>query len=272
MKTVRIHRSKDDSGIRHYKSYCGGAFTLVELLVVIAVIGILAAMLLPALARAKEKTRRTVCKSNMHQVGLTAIMYADNNHDHFPSALRGGADNDYHAVWLPIKVFDYFVKRGNLSTNCLTCPDRNWDGRWIIPHGHPVNSMRVGFYCLWSIPTATLDPRPRDGNYGSEPWPWDSPQKTTDSTPYTVLIADIISKGTAYYDRLKEVTDVPHSPTGFRVSGSGQLVEPAALKSEGGNVGLIDGSVSWRKQMLMHEHVVFFDSTSGPNPAYIGYW
>jgi prepilin-type N-terminal cleavage/methylation domain-containing protein len=244
------------------------AFTLIELLVVIAIIAILAAMLLPALARAKERSQRTVCKSNMRQVGLTALMYAQDNGEKFPAARRGVAT--FHAVWLPMDTFDYFVNQGRVQTNCLTCPNKNKNGDWIIPYNLDV-AMRVGFYCLWNMPTE-LDSRPKEGNFGSSPVPWDSPKKTTDQTPHTVLLADIISKGTDTLGPLRRVTDVPHAPSGPRVSGSGQLVEPRELNSQGGNVGAVDGSVTWRKQLIMRPRFVLFNADGGPNQEYIGYW
>jgi prepilin-type N-terminal cleavage/methylation domain-containing protein/prepilin-type processing-associated H-X9-DG protein len=68
------------------------AFTLIELLVVIAIIAILAGMLLPALAKAKESGRRIACVNTQRQLGMSAIMFADDNEGLFPARPKIGSD------------------------------------------------------------------------------------------------------------------------------------------------------------------------------------
>ena len=59
-------------------------FTLIELLVVVAIIAILAAMLLPALSRARERARQAVCMNNLKQMGIASLMYANDNGEYMP--------------------------------------------------------------------------------------------------------------------------------------------------------------------------------------------
>ncbi len=80
-------------------------FTLIELLVVIAIIAILAAILFPVFAQAREKARQTNCLSNMKNIGTAIILYIDDNHETYPQAY--GAATQYEVCFWTGKIFPY---------------------------------------------------------------------------------------------------------------------------------------------------------------------
>lgn len=91
-------------------------FTLIELLVVIAIIAILAAILFPVFAQAREKARQTSCASNMRQIGTAILMYTQDNDETLPKANLNGY------LWSSNLVLGPYLK----NTDVLTCPDDSW--------------------------------------------------------------------------------------------------------------------------------------------------
>jgi prepilin-type N-terminal cleavage/methylation domain-containing protein/prepilin-type processing-associated H-X9-DG protein len=214
------------------------AFTLIELLVVIAIIAILAAMLLPALASAKEKGKRAACKNNMHQCLLAIHMYANDFQDKVPS---GREDQGlWHAIRISNVGWTNLVQYSG-NEKILDCPNISFNPA-VLSRYNPAYGFLIGYQYLGdAVPTNTP-------NFS---YPWGSPKKTTEPGTNTIL-ADV-----NHWSNADGLQIVPHKVNGpMIVNGNSFLYgvpgrTPAMLGGVGGNVGYLDGSVTWKKMAQM---------------------
>jgi prepilin-type N-terminal cleavage/methylation domain-containing protein/prepilin-type processing-associated H-X9-DG protein len=189
-------------------------FTLIELLVVIAIIAILAAILFPVFARAREKARQTSCLSNMKQLTLAALAYVQ--------------DYDEMTMRTNNVVSSYTLPSGNVSPsrNCL----------WMYQVYPYVMNVAV-FDCPSHSYRWNPDAYDASFGYGMSEYVSARPLAKISHPPETIWFLDC-----RYYLGDWDVVADPDAS-----SGSDNAYEPTNKHNEGSNYGFLDGHAKWMK-------------------------